>query len=69
MERDMKPIVDLMDESQKKLKSISFSYELDYEQHIIIAVAIGHHFWNCNTDREAEEMARDCMNDIRKALG
>jgi len=65
--KDMKPIVDLMDKSQRELQSIHFSHSLSDDQKRLIAIAIGHHFWNCEDDEAAEDMASDCMRDIEKA--
>ena len=42
--------------------------ELTNEQEKKIAIAIGHHFWLCKDDEAAEDMASDCMKDIRKNL-
>ena len=34
----------------------------------MIAVAIGHHFWNCKTDQEAMRAGMDCAIKVEKAL-
>jgi hypothetical protein len=33
-----------------------------------MAVAIGHHFWKCETDKVAYWAGYECANEIRKAL-
>ena len=33
-----------------------------------VAVAIGHHFWKCETDDEARVVGMDCAREVLAAL-
>jgi len=34
----------------------------------VIATAIGHHFWKCETDGEARTWGMDCAREVVKAI-
>ncbi len=38
----------------------------DYDRQV--AIAIGYHFWHCDTDAQAESNGRDCAIDVAKRL-
>ena len=33
-----------------------------------IAVTIGHHFWNCENDKEAQNCGMDCAKEVIKII-
>lgn len=33
-----------------------------------VAIAIGHHFWHCDTDDQAEQAGRDAAIDVAKRI-